>query len=63
MIAWMAYAALIGALIAAGAFAVERLVASRGRPRRFVWLGGVGVGGGGSGAGGLGPARAPAGPR
>ena len=38
MIIWMAYAALIGALIAAGAFAVERLVASAGRPRRFVWL-------------------------
>jgi beta-lactamase regulating signal transducer with metallopeptidase domain len=38
MIAWMAYAALIGALIAAGAFAVERLAVSQGKPRRFVWL-------------------------
>ena len=38
MIAWMAYAALVGALIAAGAFAAERLVASAGRPRRLVWL-------------------------
>ena len=38
MIAWMAYAALVGALIATGAFAVERLVASAGRARRFVWL-------------------------
>ena len=38
MIAWMLYAALIGALIAAGAFAVERLAVSQGKPRRFVWL-------------------------
>lgn len=38
MIAWMLYAALVGALIAAGAFAVERLAVSQGRPRRFVWL-------------------------
>lgn len=38
MIDWMLYAALVAALIAAGAFAVERLAASTGRPRRFVWL-------------------------
>ena len=38
MIAWMAYAALIGGLIVAGALALERLVASTGKPRRFVWL-------------------------
>ena len=38
MIAWMAYAALVAVLIAAGALALERLVASAGRPRRFVWL-------------------------
>ena len=38
MITWMAYAALVGALIAAGAFAVERLAVSQGKPRRFVWL-------------------------
>lgn len=38
MIAWMLYAALVGALIAAGAFAVERLAVSQGKPRRFVWL-------------------------
>ncbi len=38
MIAWMLYAALVGTLIAAGAFAVERLVASQAKPRRFVWL-------------------------
>lgn len=38
MIPWMAYAALVAVLIAAGAFAVERLMASAGRPRRFVWM-------------------------
>ena len=38
MIPWMLYAALTAVLIAAGALAVERLVASTGRPRRFVWL-------------------------
>lgn len=38
MIAWMLYAALVATLIAAGAFAVERLMAAAGRPRRFVWL-------------------------
>ncbi|MXX36108.1 MAG: hypothetical protein F4Z50_15315 [Gemmatimonadetes bacterium] len=38
MIAWMVYAALVAVLIAAGALALERLVASAGRPRRFVWL-------------------------
>ena len=38
MIAWMVYAALIGVLIAAAALALERLAASAGRPRRFVWL-------------------------
>lgn len=41
MIAWMAYAALVAVLIAAGALAIERLVASTGRPRRFVWLAAV----------------------
>ena len=38
MIAWMLYAALVATLIAAGAFALERLAASTGRPRRFIWL-------------------------
>ncbi len=38
MIAWMLYAASVGVLIAAGALALERLAASAGRPRRFVWL-------------------------
>ena len=38
MIPWMLYAALTAVLIAAGALALERLVASTGRPRRFVWL-------------------------
>ena len=38
MIIWMAYAALMGVLIATGAFAAERLVVSQGKPRRFVWL-------------------------
>ena len=43
MIAWMTYATLIGLLIAAGAFAIERLVVSRGKPRRFVWLAALGL--------------------
>ena len=38
MINWMVYAALIGVLIAAGALALDRLMSSTGRPRRFVWL-------------------------
>ena len=38
MMAWMAYAALIGGLVAGGALALERLAVSTGRPRRFVWL-------------------------
>ena len=38
MIAWMLYAALVAALVAGGALALERLLASTGRPRRFVWL-------------------------
>ena len=38
MIDWMLYAALVAVLVAGGALALERLVASAGRPRRFVWL-------------------------
>ena len=38
MIPWMVYAALTAVLIAAGALAVERLVASQRIPRRYVWL-------------------------
>ena len=38
MLAWMAYAALVGAIVAAAAVALERLAAATGRPRRFVWL-------------------------
>ena len=38
MIPWMVYAAITAVLIAAGALAVERLVASQRKPRRFVWL-------------------------
>ena len=38
MIPWMLYAALTATLIATGALALERLVASWGRPRRLVWL-------------------------
>ena len=38
MIDWMLYAALVAVLIAVGALALERLAASTGRPRRFVWL-------------------------
>ena len=43
MISWMLYAALTAVLIAAGALALERLVASTGRPRRFVWLAALGL--------------------
>lgn len=38
MIAWMAYAAVIGGLLAAGAWACERLCEAMGWPRRFPWL-------------------------
>ena len=38
MIMWMAYAALIGGLVAAGAWAGERLCEAMGWPRRFPWL-------------------------
>ena len=38
MIAWMVYAAVVGALVAAGGLALERLSAATGRPRRFGWL-------------------------
>lgn len=43
MIAWMLYAALVATLIAAGAFALERLAASTGWPRRFIWLAALGL--------------------
>ena len=43
MIDWMLYAALVAVLIAGGALALERLVASTGRPRRFVWLAALGL--------------------
>ena len=38
MIMWMAYAAVIGGLVAAGAWAGERLCEAIGWPRRFPWL-------------------------
>ena len=38
MIAWMAYAAVIGGLLAAGAWAGERLCEAMGWPRRFPWI-------------------------
>lgn len=38
MLTWMAYAALVGAIVAAAALALERLAAATGRPRRFAWL-------------------------
>ena len=38
MIVWMAYAAVIGGLLAAGAWACERLCEAMGWPRRFPWL-------------------------
>ncbi|MDE2652961.1 MAG: TonB-dependent receptor plug domain-containing protein [Gemmatimonadota bacterium] len=43
MIDWMLYAALVAVLIAGGALALERLVASTGRPRRFLWLAALGL--------------------
>jgi beta-lactamase regulating signal transducer with metallopeptidase domain len=38
LLAWMAYATLIGALIAAGAFALDALALRRGLPTRFIWV-------------------------
>ncbi|MXW15974.1 MAG: TonB-dependent receptor plug domain-containing protein [Gemmatimonadetes bacterium] len=38
MISWMAYAALVGAIVAVGGLAMERLAAAMGRPRRIAWL-------------------------
>ncbi len=38
MIAWMPYAALVGGIVAIGGWALERLAASAGWPRRFAWL-------------------------
>lgn len=38
MIMWMAYAAVIGGLLAAGGWACERLCEAMGWPRRFPWL-------------------------
>ena len=38
MLAWMAYAALVGGIVAVAAVALERLAAASGRPQRFVWL-------------------------
>ncbi len=38
MIMWMAYAAVIGGLLAAGGWACERLFETLGWPRRFPWI-------------------------
>ena len=38
MIAWMAYAALVAGIVAAGGLAMERLAASMGQPRRIAWV-------------------------
>ena len=38
MLTWMAYAALVGGIVAAAALALERLAAAAGRPRRIAWL-------------------------
>ena len=43
MIDWMLYAALVAVLIAVGALALERLVASMGKPRRLIWLAALGL--------------------
>ena len=44
MIAWMAYAALVGAIVAAGGLAMEQLAAALGRPRRIAWLAALALG-------------------
>ena len=41
MIMWMAFAAVIGGLVAAGGWACERLCEAMGWPRRFAWLAAV----------------------
>lgn len=38
LLTWMAYATLIGALVTAGAFALDALALRRGLPTRFIWL-------------------------
>lgn len=38
---WMSYAALIGALVAIAALAIDRVAEARAWPRRFVWFGAV----------------------
>jgi hypothetical protein len=38
MIAWMLYAAVIGALVGIAGLALERVAAARRVPMRFVWL-------------------------
>ena len=60
MIAWMAYAALVGAIVAAGGLAMEQLAAAMGRPRRIAWLAALALGVAIPVAGGWGsPAAAP----
>ena len=60
MIAWMAYAALVGAIVAAGGLAMEQLAAALGRPRRIAWLAALALGVAIPLAGGWGaPAAAP----
>ena len=60
MIAWMAYAALVGAIVAAGGMAMEQLAAAMGRPRRIAWLAALALGIAISLAGGWGdPVAAP----
>src|SRR5437660_1353994 len=39
LVTWMAYASLVAAGIAVGAFGLERIAAIWGGARRFVWLG------------------------
>ncbi len=38
MIAWMVYAAVVGGFVAAGGLALERLLATAGKPRRIAWM-------------------------
>ena len=38
LLTWMAYATLIGALVAAGAVALDALALRRGLPTRFIWV-------------------------
>lgn len=41
ILSWMAYSAVVGAVLLSGAAALARLLRTAGRPERFVWAGGL----------------------